>query len=291
MTTKIHNKYILIFLEYQRAFNSAYTYKHYRETLIHFERYIDLNSYNLSNLTLQQYNGYLLYLRTKKLANRTLITYTRAVKTMYKYLYENGYIDNDEYQKFKLIRKKKVVKMPLFTDEIKKIDNSLDLNNYYGLRNYLIIHLMLDNGLRRKEVINLEYKDISEKYISIYDAKGGKDRIIPISQDLYTKIQEFKKNFTFPGLNTRTKIFDLSEYGIATMFRRLRQRTGLNKFNPHLLRHTFATSYIYHGGSVVFLSIILGHEEISTTQQYLHLSNSFKLLDDIDIYKIKYDIK
>lgn len=59
------------------------------------------------------------------------------------------------------------------------------------------------------------------------------------------------------------------------MLIRIRRNTGLDRVYPHLLRHTFSTSYIMGGGSLESLRILLGHYDYSITRIYLHLANQF----------------
>ena len=72
---------------------------------------------------------------------------------------------------------------------------------------------------------------------------------------------------------------------IKQMFQKLKKRADIPRLHPHLCRHTFATSYILQGGDLESLRIYMGHEDIATTQKYLHLANSCMYLNN-DIYKI-----
>ncbi len=274
-----------LFLTYQKAFNSSSTYKHYVNSLKPFLGYIQSLNKSISDITVSDYNNYIIYLRSTGINNRTILTYTRAVKSLYSYLFTNSYIKSDNYKYFKLVRKPKTIKFPLLTSEVNKIDGSFNLNNQLDLRNYLIIHLMLDNGLRVSEVINLKSNDISSKYIKINNAKGQKDRIIPISNQLYSKL------VLLDSFNTNKSLFNLKYSGIKSMIKRLKDKTKLKTLYCHLFRHTFATSYVFYGGNVAFLSLILGHSSLKTTEQYINLANNFKLLDTFDLYRIKYPIK
>ena len=79
----------------------------------------------------------------------------------------------------------------------------------------------------------------------------------------------------------------LTQDAIKSLFCRIVKRTNIERLYPHLLRHTFATSFIIGGGSVEMLRIYLGHSDIKTTQNYLHIVNSIQFsqsvyrLDDI----------
>jgi integrase/recombinase XerC/integrase/recombinase XerD len=72
---------------------------------------------------------------------------------------------------------------------------------------------------------------------------------------------------------------------IKQLFARIKKSTGIERVHPHLLRHTFATSYIIGGGNLEFLRIMLGHSDYETTKIYLHLAQQTKMLHN-DIYKL-----
>ncbi len=271
-----------LFLNYQKAFNSPMTYLHYKNNLKPFLGYIAKLHKPIKDINISDYNNFVIYLRSTGINNRTVLTYTRAVKTMYSYLFNYGYINNNAYEHFKLIRKPKNIKYPLLANEVNSIDDCFNLNNYLDLRNYCIVHLMLDNGLRVSEVINLKKNDISNIYIKVNAAKGQKDRIIPISDDLYSKLIL---------LDSNDYLFNLKYSGIKSMIKRLKHKSGVKTLYCHLLRHTFATSYVFYGGNVAFLSLILGHSSLKTTEKYIHLANNFRLLDTLDVYRIKYSIR
>jgi integrase/recombinase XerC/integrase/recombinase XerD len=77
------------------------------------------------------------------------------------------------------------------------------------------------------------------------------------------------------------KGFQLSENAIKCVFQRLKSKSGVSRIYPHLLRHTFATSFILGGGSVEVLRIYMGHSSIETTQKYLHLANNMRFMKNI----------
>ena len=71
---------------------------------------------------------------------------------------------------------------------------------------------------------------------------------------------------------------------IKSVFGRIVKRTGIERLHPHLLRHTFATSFILGGGSVEMLRIYMGHSDINTTQNYMHIVNSIQFSQNV--YKL-----
>ena len=72
---------------------------------------------------------------------------------------------------------------------------------------------------------------------------------------------------------------------IKSLFSRIRKETELPRLKPHLLRHTFATSFILGGGDLESLRLYLGHSSYDTTQNYLHLANTYERMGS-DVYKL-----
>ena len=73
----------------------------------------------------------------------------------------------------------------------------------------------------------------------------------------------------------------LTDNAIKCLFQRLKIKSEVPRVYPHLLRHTFATSFILGGGSVEVLRIYMGHSSIDTTQKYLHLANNLRFLKNV----------
>lgn len=64
------------------------------------------------------------------------------------------------------------------------------------------------------------------------------------------------------------------------LFQDLKTKSGITRLYPHLLRHTFATNYIYNGGNLEVLRVLLGHSTISITQIYIHLASQMHIIND-----------
>lgn len=72
---------------------------------------------------------------------------------------------------------------------------------------------------------------------------------------------------------------------IDNLFRRLKRRSGITRIYPHLLRHTFATSYMLGGGDLETLRLLMGHSDYTVTQNYLHLATQYKFMKS-NIYQL-----
>lgn len=139
-----------------------------------------------------------------------------------------------------------------------------------------ILLLLPKSGLRISEMCNLKYSNIrviDGKYrLYIEKAKGDKKRVVPLGKSgteiLKKYVDSIKSNkdsddYLFPGKADKTPI------GAGTI-RKVTRGLGIEDLSPHVLRHTYATSLLREGVALKDLQTILGHEDLKTTQRYLH---------------------
>lgn len=288
--------------------NTIYNYKH---TITYFLNFMvehkgkALKEIDIETIDKTDLSAYTVYLRdkpkyknhpfnieqSKGITKRSIKTYQTDVRTFFNFLYDEEYMKNHISRKYKIISPEKKQIIPLTEHDVSIIDGLYNQKTETGLRNLCIVHLMLDAGLRRSEVINLQLSHVNfmQNYILIIDGKGSKDRIIPLSPRLKKMLYTYKevyRPFTEHSyfLCSTTEHNQLSKDCIKMLFTRMKKHTDLKRLYPHLLRHTFATSYIMQGGDLESLRIYMGHSDISITQKYLHLANQFGF--NYDIYKL-----
>jgi site-specific recombinase XerD len=141
--------------------------------------------------------------------------------------------------------------------------------------------IMLRCGLRVEEVANLTLKSLDLKRGRIYvqHGKGGKDRVVYISEDAYQALKEY---FKVRPTSRAKNIFlvekgtyrgrPLSVRGIQKRMEYYARKTGL-KISCHHLRHTMATQMLNADADIVTIQDLLGHERLKTTQRYAKISN------------------
>lgn len=133
-------------------------------------------------------------------------------------------------------------------------------------RNYAIVMLFLDTGIRRAELVNLVPNDLDlpARLVTIRRGKGGGGRQVPVSQAGAAALRDWLQ-LRPPDLPT---LFGLCGDNIGQMVHRCCERAGVPHVSPHHLRHTFAT---YYAGDIYDLQRILGHADVSTTAMiYAH---------------------
>ena len=290
------------------------TIQNYKNTLSYFFNFIQeergrsINDISLDEITTIDLKSYVNSLRSRNklethplkptvnqpITKRSIRTYSVDLRTFFHFLFENEYMEKDIMKGFKIIKSEKKLVVPLFDGEVQEIDRIFNLKTYTGIRNYCIVHLMIDEGLRSGDVVNLSTDSVNfnESYIIVYNGKGDKDRIIPLAkrlrQPLYKYLTFFRPytsehNFLFCSIRNPEEPFSLD--AMKCLFSRIRKETGLTRLKPHLLRHTFATSFILGGGDLESLRLFLGHSSYETTQNYLHLANLYERMGS-DIYKL-----
>tara|TARA_A100001234_G_scaffold35502_1_gene27834 strand:- start:375 stop:1016 length:642 start_codon:yes stop_codon:yes gene_type:complete len=179
----------------------------------------------------------------------------------------------------------------LTTMEIDSLIAEAGLNKNNGLRNETIIEVLYSCGLRVSELINLKISDLflDENLIKVL-GKGNKERFVPVSNTAKKLIVEYIesiRNFKKIKKGHEDTLFinnrgqKLTRVMIYTILNNLANHIGLKKkISPHVLRHSFATHLIENGADIISIQKMMGHENIVTTEKYLHVKNKH-LIDSV----------
>lgn len=303
------NQAFASFLNYGVTYWAPKTYKYYKKNVGYFMRYLqdelgyDLDQYALDDLRNTILFEYLVFLRFKQrydnhpqygdmnvdgvIRSNTVNSYMRAVKSFFNYLYNMNLTAVKYTEGLRLPKRDNDQIVVLTRTDVAKIDQVFHLDVPLDLRNYCIVHLMLDAGLRRSEVINLQVRDLyfDNASIVINRSKGDKSRVVIMCPGLAAMLQGYMSVF-----NPSRFLFSMkdgkpiTDSVIDSIFRRISRSTSLY-VHPHLLRHTFATSYIMGGGNMEMLRLLLGHYDYSVTRMYLHLAAQNQILHT-DVYRL-----
>lgn len=251
---------------------------------------------DLSLITQESINQYIGILIDRPISRSTRATYIRHIKIFLKWS-ETEYSVNYSSKSIKVPKSpKKNVKL-YSDDELFMIFDSISTDSeWLTIRNKSIIALMLDSGLRQAEICNLKYNKISfsQKHMTVL-GKGNKERTVPIGELAIEFLKEYKRLCPFNSNN----VF-LTRYGepitcnaVKLMVTKL-AKTLPFELSSHKLRHNYATNYCldqydrYKNIDIYKLKYLMGHENIETTERYLHFAyeiiasrNSISHLDKI----------
>jgi integrase/recombinase XerC len=180
-------------------------------------------------------------------------------------------------------------RLPVFVEEaaIEKMMNVPDGSDVSGLRDRAILEILYGSGLRLSELIGLRFGqlDLVSETLRV-EGKGSKQRIVPIGRKAQSAVRAFlerrgelvsgrtgkdEKELVF--LSDRGhRLAPRTVYGIV--HRAIEAVSEVERKSPHVLRHTFATHLINRGADLRAVKELLGHESLSTTQLYTHVTTT-----------------
>lgn len=269
-------------LQFEKKY-SENTTLNYKNDLDDFVTYItELGYSKFSDVDYQTIRKYLTYLYDKKYTNKTISRHISSLRSLFKYLLKEGKIKNNPMT---LVSNPKVEKkLPKFVPykELEQILNVFDSDNPIDSRNTLILELLYSTGIRVGELINIKIKDIefTKKEIKIL-GKGNKERIVLFGSRCYELLNQYLNSFYQKYNINNNDYLLLGVKGNKINDREVRKivdeavkRAGVKlNISPHVLRHTFATHMLNEGADLKSVQQLLGHESLSTTTIYTHISN------------------
>jgi site-specific recombinase XerD len=220
--------------------------------------------------------------QSSKLAAISNQTYVRALRAFFNWLNKEGYTAENRLAKLKPPKAPTRVVDILTSDEISRILGCLDTDTWSGARDYAIVILLLDTGLRSSELTGLEPEEVNMEsgYLKVL-GKGGKERVVPFRASAQKAILRYLFHFRSEPFSSMVKgLFltldgrPLTYNGLKMIFSRIAHMSRVKRLHPHLCRHTFATHYLINGGDVFSLQQILGHTTLEMVRRYVSLASS-----------------
>ena len=264
---------------------SKHTIVAYKKDIEQFFDKIPYHENEIQKIDYKSIRNYLVDMVEDGLENSSVNRKLSSLKTFFKFLKRQGVIEVNPMVKITGLKNKK--RLPQFVPENQLWDNSVfkDFEDEFtNLRDRLIMELFYQTGIRLSELINLKEINVTLTQIKVL-GKRNKERLIPISKELYQLISNYKNHKIKEGLNSQYLIISKKNKKLAPKFvytkvnYYLSKVTNLKKKSPHVLRHTFATHMLNNGASLESIKKILGHTDLVATQVYTH--NSFKQIKTI----------
>lgn len=244
--------------------------------------------YDLRDATLGVLSNFVQELGSTGLSASSQARIISGVRSFYHFLFYTGKIPYDPSERLVSPKKGRHLPEVLSFDEIVQMietleSGALNLDEHLVLRNRAIIEVLYGSGLRVSELVNLKFSDIRfEDEFMIIRGKGDKQRMVPISEVAIECIHHYERlrnrldikkgeeDYVF--LNRRGA--HLTRTMVLIMIKNLAVAAGIQKtISPHTLRHSFATSMLEGGANLRVIQMLLGHEQITTTEIYTHIDN------------------
>lgn len=260
----------------------------YRRKLDLYFRWIAKNKKKIENADRSDVLQYKAEI-SERLRENTVDAYIKAIKSFYGYCEEKKYCHNIAAGIKSSRRVYYHAKDPLTEDQASSLLESISTGDEKGLRDKLIVSLMLFYGLRSCEVERLTVVDVSEDRIIRIQRKGRRDKSeIRISQDVYDLMGDYLScrnvdlnDYVFKPLSTRKGIM-LRRQDISKIVKGRMRAIGINspKLTSHSLRHTCASLMILNDVSLEVVRDVLGHTSTNTTRIYTNTARRAQLLDN-----------
>lgn len=257
--------------------------KAYRRDLFKLAEFSEEQGWMPLNMDLKALEEAVMHLSKQGISANSQARLISSLKGFYKYLVLEDYRDSNPAELLNAPRLSRKLPVYLEEEEVAAMINSVDLSKPEGMRNKAILETLYGCGLRVSELTDMRISDLflKEDIIRV-NGKGNKERLIPINALAQKRIELYRKEVRihqeivrgqedFLFLNRRGK--KLSRAMIFNIVKDAAIKAGIRKeISPHTFRHSFATHLVKHGADLRAVQDMLGHESITTTEIYTHLS-------------------
>ena len=228
--------------------------------------------------------AYLAYLNGKQYSKTTIARKLATLRSFYKFLVKRNQLSSNPVIAVRTPKQEKKLPRFLEYEQVKELLETPPVDNWLGARDRAIMETLYSTGIRVSELVALNMDDIDFLGEVIHiRGKGKKERIAPIGSSALQVIQhymEFRNKRAQSNSNFDSKVLFVNKHGRRLSTRSVRRKmdkylrmAGLDpSISPHTLRHSFATHMLNNGADLRSVQELLGHQSLSTTQIYTHLT-------------------
>lgn len=238
--------------------------------------------------------AYLTHLNEENYSKTTIARKLATLRSFYKFLVKRKHLSSNPVMAVRTPKQDKKLPRFLEYEEIKRLLDTPPMDNWLGARDRAIMETLYSTGMRVSELVALNMDDVDFLGEVVHvRGKGKKERIAPIGTSALQVIQhymEFRNKRANSNPNFDSKVLFVNKHGQRLSTRSVRRKmdkylrmAGLDPaISPHTLRHSFATHMLNNGADLRSVQELLGHQSLSTTQVYTHLTTKKlkKVYDD-----------
>ena len=286
-TNTIGNDILRRYFQYLRLERSytANTLDAYLKDLQKLINYYSDEGIDFRKVTLEQLDQFAKALQELGVGPRSVARILSGVRSFYRFLTLEKEIETDPTELLESPKIGKHLPEVLSLPEIDAIEEAIDLSKPEGIRDLAIIEVLFSCGLRISELVGLKLSELylEEGYIRVH-GKGRKERLVPIGDSAIKCLRNWfvvrqgievkpgEEDFVFISLR-RGK--HLSRISLFVYIKEYAEKAGIRKnISPHTFRHSFATQLLEGGANLRAIQAMLGHEDIGTTEIYMHIDKS-----------------
>jgi len=208
-----------------------------------------------------------------------------TLKQFYRFMVRSGQCSDNPAEMISAPKLSRILPDSLTESDMENLLAVPDFESEYGLRDRCMLELMYSSGLRVSELVSLEVNQINQNIGLVrLTGKGNKERVVPVGEEALFWLKRYLKD-SRPMLVRNGVCSDalfLSSRGSAITRQAFWQhikkyllKAGIKtSYSPHSLRHAFATHLLNHGADLRTVQMLLGHNDLSTTQIYTHVAQA-----------------
>ncbi len=288
--TPEHLRWVSTFLDAMSAERGAAqnTLASYRRDIVEYVAWLERKSTTLARTTKDQIEAYLIHCDDQGLAVSTRARRLSSIKQIYRFAFEEGWIDTNPALQIKGPGRSKRIPKTLGHDDVDALLEAARQTRKDRLRAICLVELLYATGMRVTELVSLPASAArGNPQMLLVTGKGNKERMVPLSDPARDALADWlnerdeqedlkreqglpTSKFLFPS---RGKLGHLTRHALYQQIKDMAIRAGIDptKVTPHTLRHAFATHLLGGGADLRTIQVLLGHADISTTEIYTHV--------------------
>jgi len=218
------------------------------------------------------------------LSGHTINGYLRALRAFWSWLGRESFIEENPFTKLTIPKAPKKI-IPIFTEEqLRQLFAAIDITSPVGYRNYTIILILLDTGIRCSELTSLRLANVNleSRLLKVW-GKGSKERSVPIGAKVQKALWKYVACYRpEPAMPRYDHVFltrdghPLTKDRLEAIVGGYGKKAGITgvRVSPHTFRHTMAVTFLRNGGDVFSLQLILGHSQLEVLRGYVNLAQA-----------------
>jgi len=261
---------------------SDYTETNYEIDLFKYAVYLESHKLNYLKVKYKDISEFLIFLKKSGYKSTTINRILSTLRSFYNFLEKNHKINTNPFHLVPSVKTEKRLPNYFKYDEFIIMLGTIK-DNPLGIRNRLILEMLLATGIRVSELANIKINDIdrNNQEIKVF-GKGKQMRIVYYGSYCALALNNYLDNSRSILLNGKTSEYllinnngsNLTDRGIRLIIDNIVKKACINsKVSPHTFRHTFATMMLNEGCNIKSVQELLGHSNLSTTGIYTHLTN------------------